>query len=217
VSYKNRIIFNFNYVKASKVLQISVGATHNHIKKMIKYGWVEIQANGNLKIKGVNSLKTASEKKTILVAVKPTKKLQILQFRYTIIYHNLDIQKNKIILKTDLVKKARTLNLPLFKKEYQKITKLGGIDRFEKSILNRVTLSNKKIGLILSRSQSSGKIYQRDMKKQRLVESKCFYEILGKLDYKCLNEAKKQSECYYLIVDNGILKRRSSNNLSPLA
>lgn len=182
---------------------------------MLSLGWAEITTDGHFKIKGVGKLK---EKKDAIIQVPilPTKKAQLLQFRYSIIKNNLTRQQDKITRKTNLVKKSRTPNQTVTKKEYKVITRAGGVNGFEKSILKRVTLSNKRFGSLLNRSQATGKTYQKRMKTARLIESKCFYDALGVLPSNCLAEARKAIECYYLIVDNGLLKKRSSNTITPL-
>jgi hypothetical protein len=216
VLFTNRIIFNFSYKKASVLLNISVGATHNQIKKMIALKWVELQPNGSLKILGVNKLKSNYNELTIKVPIESTKKAQLLQFRFVLIYNNLKKQKSRIDKKTSLVKKVSKSNEIITKKENKVIMKSGGVKAFEKSIMNRVTLSNKKLGKILFRSQATGKLYQKAMNDAKLITSKAYFDVICNLDSKLLSEAKKQSECYYLIVDNGVLKKRSSNTITLL-
>ncbi len=214
VMFKNRVIYKFSYLKASQLLQISVGATHNHIKKMIKLGWVDLQQSGNLKIVGVNKL-AKNDKEIIQVPIESNKKAQLFQFRYVIIHRNLANQRRRVDNNVEIVKRSRERFGKLTPKHVRYINKRGGIDELEKRTVNRLSLSNKKIGALFHRSQSTGKRYQYLMNKASLIKSKSFFDTLGKLDVKALAEVKKQSGCYYLIVDNGILKKRSANTIEP--
>lgn len=171
-------MYNFTHAKGSQLLGISKAASHKHLRIMLEKGWCILEY-GNLRILGINKLKDKFKNKLLVaVDIKDNRKSQITHFRYAIIHNNLHRQHNTINKKTTALKKAKTASVPLRKKENQLIMRNGGTEALERKLNERTTLSNKKIGSKLNRSQKSGANYQKQFVMEGLLASFSHYEVL---------------------------------------
>lgn len=211
--YRNRVIFNFTYKKAFDILNISMGATHKHVKRMIDLNWLELQNCGNLRAVGIDKLNEKHENKLILkVPAASSKKEQLMHFRYALLHNNLNRQEVAIHKKTSTVNKAKSNHLRVSKKDIYYINKSGGLKKYEKSLQNRTTLSNRSIGKIFNRSTVTGQRYQQQLNKFGLIRSNPYFDIVkDRQSAGSITQARKQTECYYLkLVGSMIVKQRTN-------
>lgn len=212
--YVNGVIYNFTYSKASKILESSQGTAHKHVTRMIDLGLAELQPGGNLKLTGVNALKSKETELSIPVPVETNKKRQIAQLRYVLIHRNLNRQDFISNKKSKIVKKAKSAFIPLCKAENKFIMKNGGLNNLESSLQERITLSNRRIGKILKRSTYSGKNYQKQLNEMGLIYSEPFFKVmLTSQRLSNLNEAMEHFECYYLKYINKSMVKQGSNTI----
>lgn len=176
---KGRYFYNWTYKALSAYTKLSHTSLRKYLPRLIELGWVRIEGN-NLTFLSANELKKHSKETVIPIHITRNKKQAILQFRNAIIRGNATAQRKQNSKKDDLVKKVTT-GQHLTKKEILSIKKSGGVERFisltqENSV---VTLSNRKIGALVARSQSTGKRIQKALRDAKLIRSKTRVKILA--------------------------------------
>lgn len=175
--HRNTIIYNFSYQK----LQIQTGVSHTTLRKRVKemceMGWATIK-DGHLHLTGIEKLKTHKYETTISLPVHQNKGTQIAQFRLVIVRLNIGNQRKRIDEKIETVKNCNRQHGKLTKKQIKAIRGAGGIKKFEKSIINYTTLSNKSFGSLFGLKNSSGKSIQKKLNDLKLITSKKKFEIV---------------------------------------
>lgn len=174
---------------------------------MLSYGWA-VERNGHLCLQSNNKLRDGSP--IILIPVSFIKREQVIFFRYSLIRSNTDSQTKQILGKSAIVKHAKTYSSILSKKQLLKIKKAGGVKKIERSFQDRITLSNKKIGKILNRSQSSGARYQSQFRQLNLIKSYSEFEVV---QYDLFNDSIGRVTRSR---KNGLFYRQLSNTIIPL-
>lgn len=136
---------------------------------MVKLGWAHI-SNGHLCLYSNNKLKEKTSP-VILIQIFSHKKTQLIHLRYVLIRQNTDLQSKQIARKSATVHQAKKSRKSLSKGQVKEIRKSGGLKKYENSYQDKVTLSNRKIGRMFNRSQSTGIRYQKQLRETGLVTS----------------------------------------------
>lgn len=168
----------------------------HHVNRMIKLGWVKMHS-GNLcfvsldKI-GITKRKDGVESVNNYISIKvcKTKKEQILLFRHAIIWRNVDRQKRAIKKRSDVVKLCKS-NKKVAAYHLKQIARKGGLDEYEKTIVNYTTLSNTTFGLLINRSRSTGQILQKQLRDKKLIQTRFRHKVIKA-------NATKQAFAYFM-------------------
>lgn len=130
------------------------------------------------------------------------------ELRGVILIQNLNNQKKAIARSSAIVKKCNRPDSIVSKREYKYIAKKGGLEVIEKNINKNVSLSNKNIGSLFNRSQSTGKLYQKRLNKQGVIHSKANIKVLlvGVVPKMCIELKKGQ----YINRDNNLVQQSSN-------
>ena len=212
---KTRVIKDFSYGKAAQLLNCSKATAHKQVKSILKAGLAKIQENGNLVFLGVNKLKSKETDIVIQIPILENKSKQIAAFRYAITYRNIVAQRKSINYKNQIVEKANTKFGKVSKAALKMVRSKGGFEKFRSSINNRITLSNKKFGKVLKRSQSSGKRYQKQFNELGFIKSEFRWEKVCKCTYSSINHLREAKNCFFINYYNGHAYIRLSNTIHP--
>jgi Mn-dependent DtxR family transcriptional regulator len=213
-AYRNRIIFKFTYAKAAKLMSCSNGSAHKHIKRMQELGWIIKQECGNVHCAGTDRIKSIYKNQNIIqIPVAAIKRDQVMQLEFALVRNNIDKQGKAISKKTKTVLKAKK-GIPMSKADYKSMQKLGGQDKFEKSLQSRTTLSNRKFGQLCNRSTVTGQRRHRAYWKAGLIKSDQFFDLIGKADGRTISEIRKYNDCFYLKLIMGMVVKQRSNTVS---
>jgi hypothetical protein len=131
--------------------------------------------------------------------------------RGVIIIQNLNNQRKKILKSSEIVKLCKTPNAKISKGQMKFVKKKGGLETLEKNLNPKTTLSNKSIGRLLFRSQSSGKLYQKRLNRLGQISSKIDFQVIAK---GFIREMLLDLPSKYLINRKGELVLQNSNFIS---
>lgn len=175
--FKANIFLTPSIKEVARKCKISPSVLYYHSKKMFENGWIYRTKQGFIALKGINQFKLREKELCVRVPIYKNKKEQIAFFRFVVIKKNLKRQEKAIKHKTEIINSSRT-QIPLDKKTLKFMQKNGGFKQIAQSFNNRLTLSNKKIGGLVNRGQTSGLRYQKQLNQMNLIESKRKIEII---------------------------------------
>lgn len=132
------------------------------------------------------------------------------ELRGVLIIQKLNNQLSAIFNRSEIVKKCKIANAKISKDELKLLNKLGGAEKIEMNINRRVTLSNKSIGSTFSRSQSSGKLYQKRLNEIGVLRSRQKITILRNSFHP---EMIRYASNKFFCTKNGELARQDSNTI----
>ncbi len=173
---RHHIFYDWSYRSIAEKMGVSPNTARRHVSYLIKEGMLH-ESGKNLSFKGRNSLLQDSET-PIKVLVGKTKQEQILYLRNAIIAYNIIQQGRAIAKKIHLVGNCKTTHGKVTASQMKKVTKSGGLKKFEESITHRTTLSNQSLGILLDRSVSSARRYKRALIEKELMERQSHFEIV---------------------------------------
>jgi hypothetical protein len=199
--YKKKIFYNYTSRSIAQHLGISHTQANYHIRKMIKLGWATTE-KGNLFL-----LQNKKYIRIIPIQIYQTKREQVVALKNILINNNLFSQRKKIIKKTQIVSNAQKVRGKISKSDMKFIRKSGGVANLEKSITDRTTLSNKKIGQIFKQSKRQGSRLQVEMKNMGLLQCESHFTWVNG-DYYNLKPN--------VFVYRGYLVERGTNTLFPI-
>ena len=204
------IFYNYSYRKIANLINASPSSVSKHVKILIDKNLAHI-SNGHLCIYSPqNSLLKNNIKDNTIVNIPyhASKRAMLDELRGVILIQNLNCQKKAIARSSAIVKKCNRPDSIVSKREYKYITKKGGLEVLEKNINNNVSLSNKSIGVLFNRSQSTGKLYQKRLNKQGVISSKANIKVLlvGVVSKMCIDLKKGQ----YVNRDNNLIQQSSN-------
>lgn len=211
--YKGSIIYKFSNRKVAALIGCAPSVVSKHINILIENGLCHLHS-GNLCFYSLNKVKENKSNKIILnLPVFRNKRRMLDELRGTMIIQNLDSQILRIYKSSEIVKKCKIANSKISKKELQFISKNGGVDKTEKNINRRITLSNKSIGRLFSRSQSTGKIYQKRLNESSLIRSRAKIVIVDEVYNH--NMAHFMPSCFFRTSNNQLALQLSNTIWSP--
>lgn len=207
--YKTPHIYNYSFRKISRLTGVSTSVIAHHVKIILEKGLAHVH-NGNLCfISQAKVNKLISRGNAIInLPFEKNRKRMILELRGVIIVGNLDNQKIHTITRFEIVKKCKSENALLSTKEKKILRKEGGSSQIEKNINGRITLSNKRIGNIFRRSQSTGKRIQRGLNHLGIIRSNEFIEILNDKFHPEMLRYKNRG--YFRTKNNELAKQHSN-------
>lgn len=203
-SYQKPVYYNYTYRSIGRILKISKSCAAKHIKIMLDYDWVYIE-NGHLFLRPFHDL---HPKEVTKIKIFERKQDQISSLKAKEITNNLDRQSRKISKKRDTIQSANSKNKPVSKKQYKEIRKVGGLKKYEISLNDRTTLSNKKISIIFGCCKRTASSLQVRMNKCGLIKSEACYEKIN-VDYNFL-----PINCF--LYNNKYYVKRLANTITPL-
>lgn len=213
---KGRTFYNWTYKSLSAYTKLSHTLLRKRLPQLISLGWARVEGN-NLIFLSTNELKSHPKETVIPIHTSRNKKQTILLLRNAMLRGNLKQQRKQHSKKSEIVKKITT-GKSLTKKEYLLIQKSGGVNSFVSQVKENVatTLSNFKIGKLISRSQSTGKRLQKALRQANLICSKSRIKILATNVSKAEWQYSELSECLRNIynTDRLVAYRRLSNEIT---
>lgn len=162
--YNKPIFYNFTYTKLSLLSGISAPTLHRHVKQLKDLGLLSIQ-NGHLCLTGVNTLKKQYKSESTIKFSPPKNRKEAREYLlYIILANQSKRQVSAIKDKTEIVKTAKSESYKRYtKKQRVRLKKQGGAQNIEKSIQNRVTLSNRKQSQLFNRSTRTIQRYTKTL------------------------------------------------------
>lgn len=160
-----------NYRLLAELTGISATCIRKHLQAMFIMGWCK-RSGKHLVFKGIDRF----DSKIITIKTFQSRKQQLLELRYSIIRHNLDLQSKQQKHKEAVVIKANGQFNKLTKKEVKLLSKI------RENPVQPLTLSNRKYGKLINRSTSTGRRIQKQLRTNaylkitnrfRLVKSNC--------------------------------------------
>lgn len=172
--------YGWSYAHIASYSRLSHTLLRKRIPELIKLGWAEIQGN-DLIIHNTDKLLKHKHETVVPIRTTRNKKETILQFRYAILRGNITAQAKAISKHSERVKKVKDANGKLSKKDMLVIKKSGGEQSYvSKAEENAATaLSNRSIGKLVLRSQSTGKRLQKALRSAKLITSKARVKVLA--------------------------------------
>lgn len=212
------IIYNFSLRKLSALIGCSPTTLSHHIEIMSQNGLITLR-DGNLTLIGTRKLNEEVNSILIPVRVGKNKSEQVTFLRHSLITRNLNIQHSLYTKKTAILSIQRS-NCPLELKRIKKLIKLRN-SQFptltEKSVCDKLILSNKKFGKLCNRSTSTGSRIQKKLNDLNLIQSHKNIELYSATP---VNKPGFYSLCLsskYFLSKKGLIYSRCANSivLSP--
>lgn len=182
-AYSKPIVYDYSLRKVATLLECSPTVVKTHLDKLKEKGLVVI-SNNNLCLVGSTKLQSLVERNKNLVPVEyhNNNKDHLIALYFTVIKRNLHLQEKKIKKLIDIINLQEDKLPNGLSKNYIKslmrasaLFKKNNIN-VERLIQNCLTLSNAKIGSLVSRKQLSGLKVQKEL--NRLGYIKSFKRIL---------------------------------------
>jgi len=212
--HTKNIIYNVEKCKLAKDLLISKNTLYKHLKFLKGKNLIR-EDNGHLIINGLRKLKTIYGQKIVKIKIYSTRKEQRASFRGIILIKNINSQKKAIKLKSDLEniekKHFKTLSDIKYMNKAKKILSNG------RKLNSKSILSNKKIGMMLFKSMTTGKRLQKDLNNMGVIKSSSNYEKVNNIKYTkmYINLIKDLSNSFYLS-NKGYWYKRLPNEITVL-
>jgi DNA-binding MarR family transcriptional regulator len=212
--YKTPHIYNYSCRKLSKLTGVSTSVISHHVKIMLSKGIAHVH-NGNLCFISQQNVNKLINKGSAIVNLPfdRNKRRMILELRGVLIVRNLDSQKIHTHTRFEIVRKCKNSYAQLTRKEKKILREEKGALNIEKNINARITLSNKGIGKILKRSQSTGKRIQRGLNELGIIHSSQYIVILS--DKFHPEMLRYQMNGCFKTINNEFVKQYSNTIWSP--
>jgi len=201
------VIYAPSLRKISAGINCSPTTVKTHISVLIKQGLAHYSA-GYLHLKSTNSF----EGKLIAIGVSNNKSQQRDLLRFALIKRNIHCQFREYNSRNDVLKFMQGVRFPykVAKRLYKKAKRLNL--NAESYLVNDLTLSNKKIGELCERSQSTGLRIQKSFNNLYLIKS---YKRVEKVEtgHNRRSFFEKFPGQAYFLSDKGTVFKRLSNGL----
>jgi hypothetical protein len=211
--YKKPIFYNYSFRKVAKDINCAPSVAAKHIKILLEKNLAYIDY-GHLCFRSqTNVLKKFKHKIVMNLPVHIQKRRMIDELRGVLIVRVLDNQIESAFKKSAIVNKCKIANAKVSKKEYKFLEKNGGSAKIEKTRNKRMTLSNRAIGKLFKRSQSTGKLYQKRLNQMGILKSRQKIDILSEV---CNSDMLRNAPngCFRTI-NNQLARQRSNTIWSP--
>lgn len=156
-----------NYKLLSNKTGISDTCIRKHINALFILGWCK-RSGKHLVFKGLYRF----DSPIITIKTFALRKQQLLELRYCVIRHNLDLQNRQRSNKEAIVKKAATEFGKLTTKEIKQLSKLN------ENPVQPLTISNKGYGKLINRSIHTGKLIQKKLRTHAYIKTKKRFRIV---------------------------------------
>lgn len=171
--YNTSIFYNYSLRKVSALIACSPATLSHHLTILSKQGLCSV-TDGHLHI--INPRKLLIKGKRCLlvpVGVSNNKSIQRDLLRYTLYNRNFFLQTKAFNKKNEslLFVKGKKFSLKDTKRIQKRLNNYPLTPDFESSVDKKLTLSNKKFGSIINRSERTGIKMQQSMKKLKLLRS----------------------------------------------
>lgn len=210
--YSKPIIYNYSLRKIGALISCSPTTVNTHIQVLKKRGLCET-IGPNLLLISTTKLKVKYASPLVPVGVSKNKSDQRNLLRFVLTKNNLHNQYRSYSKKDNILKFLHgerfayneTKKLMRQAKAYTEI-------QLENSIQSDLTLSNKRLGNICNRSQSTGIKIQKSLNKLGLIRSSTRVKIIDKGHNRRSFFAQKLGSTYFL-TDKGVICQRLSNKI----
>lgn len=165
--HKKPIFYNYSIRRLSDALHCSVGTLHYHLKIMAQKGLIKV-TDGNLILIGSRKLNNKLKSTLIPIKYSANRKDQLTLLRYSLIKNNLQHQHEAVEEKKNVINIHKKMPLKQLKKV---LRKYGSLQAVETSINDKLILSNRKVGFICNRSQSTGMKIQKELNRLKVVKT----------------------------------------------
>lgn len=208
--YKKPIFYNYSFRKVAKDINCAPSVAAKHIKILLEKDLAYIDY-GHLCFRSqTNVLKKFKHKIVMNLPVHIQKRRMIDELRGVLIVRVLDNQLESVFKKSAIVHKCKIANAKVSKKEIKFLEKNGGSAKIEKATNRRMTLSNRAIGKLFMRSQSTGKLYQKRLNQMGILKSRQKIDIVQDV---CNSKMLENAPKGYFRTKNNELARQHSNTI----